>query len=57
MRIAELYAANREPVFSLEFFTPKDESGRRALFRATERLLAIEAIEATNLLLFDMADV
>jgi len=42
MRIAELYAANREPVFSLEFFTPKDESGRRALFRATERLLAIE---------------
>ncbi|MDH3622933.1 MAG: methylenetetrahydrofolate reductase [NAD(P)H] [Myxococcales bacterium] len=42
MRIAELYAANREPVFSLEFFTPKDEAGRRALFRAIERLLAIE---------------
>ncbi len=42
MRIAELYAGNREPVFSLEFFTPKDQAGRRALFRAIERLLAIE---------------
>jgi methylenetetrahydrofolate reductase (NADPH) len=42
MRIADLYAARREPVFSLEFFTPKNEAGRRALFRAIERLLAIE---------------
>ena len=42
MRIAELYAARREPVFSLEFFTPKNEAGRRAFFRAIERLLAIE---------------
>ncbi|MCZ6805992.1 MAG: methylenetetrahydrofolate reductase [NAD(P)H] [Deltaproteobacteria bacterium] len=42
MRIAELYVAKREPVFSLEFFTPKNETGRRALFRAIERLLAIE---------------
>ncbi len=42
MRIADLYAARREPVFSLEFFTPKNETGRRALFRAIERLLAIE---------------
>ncbi|MDH3727521.1 MAG: methylenetetrahydrofolate reductase [NAD(P)H] [Myxococcales bacterium] len=42
MRIAELYAARPAPVYSLEFFTPKDETGRRAMFRAIERLLAIE---------------
>jgi methylenetetrahydrofolate reductase (NADPH) len=42
MRIADLYTARRGPVFSLEFFTPKNETGRRALFRAVERLLAIE---------------
>lgn len=41
MRIADLYAAAEGPVFSLEFFTPKDEGGRRALFRAIERLKAI----------------
>jgi methylenetetrahydrofolate reductase (NADPH) len=42
MRIADLYAAGRNPVLSLEFFTPKDEAGRRALFRAIERLEVIE---------------
>lgn len=29
-------------MFSLEFFTPKNEAGRRALFRAIERLKAID---------------
>ncbi len=42
MRIADLYAAKGGPVFSLEFFTPKDEAGRKALFRAIERLAAIK---------------
>ncbi len=42
MRIADLYAAGGDPVLSLEFFTPKNEAGRRALFRAIERLAAIE---------------
>jgi methylenetetrahydrofolate reductase (NADPH) len=42
MRIADLYAAGDRPVFSLEFFTPKNEAGRRALFRAIERLEAVE---------------
>ena len=42
MRIAELYANRTRPVFSLEFFTPKNEAGRRALWRAIDRLLAIE---------------
>lgn len=42
MRIADLYAAGKSPVLSLEFFTPKNEAGRRALFRAIERLKAIE---------------
>jgi len=41
MRIADSYAAHRGPVLSLEFFTPKDEAGRDALFRAIERLEAI----------------
>ena len=41
MRIADLYAAKEGPVFSLEFFTPKNEAGRKALFRAIERLRAI----------------
>jgi len=41
MRIADLYAAGESPVLSLEFFTPKNEAGRRALFRAVERLKAI----------------
>ena len=38
MRIADLYAADEGPVLSLEFFTPKDEAGRKALFRAVGRL-------------------
>ena len=42
MRIASLYEGGEKPVFSLEFFTPKSESGRRALFRAVERLKAVE---------------
>jgi len=42
MRIADLYAAGGGPVLSLEFFTPKNEAGRAALFRAIERLQAIQ---------------
>lgn len=42
MRIADLYRARQGPVLSLEFFTPKDVAGRRTLFRAVERLHAIE---------------
>ncbi len=42
MRIADLYRTGSSPVFSLEFFTPKNEAGRRALFRAIERLKAID---------------
>ena len=42
MRIAELYERGAAPVFSSEFFTPKNDSGRRALFRAIERLQAIQ---------------
>jgi len=42
MRIANLYSSGGAPVLSLEFFTPKNEAGRLALFRAIERLKAIE---------------
>jgi methylenetetrahydrofolate reductase (NADPH) len=42
MRIVDAYQAGGDPVLSLEFFTPKNESGRSALFRAIERLRAIE---------------
>ncbi len=42
MRIVDAYRAKESPVFSLEFFTPKNEAGRAALFRAIERLKAIE---------------
>ena len=42
MHVAELYRRTDAPVLSLEFFTPKNEAGRRALFRAVERLAAIE---------------
>jgi methylenetetrahydrofolate reductase (NADPH) len=42
MRIADLYAAEGGPVLSLEFFTPKNEAGRKALFRAVERLGKIQ---------------
>ena len=42
MRIANLYSSGGAPVLSLEFFTPKNEAGRRALFRAIERLKTIE---------------
>jgi methylenetetrahydrofolate reductase (NADPH) len=42
MRIAELYGSAEGPVLSLEFFTPKDDSGRRSLFLAIGRLKAID---------------
>ena len=42
MHVADLYRRTDAPVLSLEFFTPKNEAGRRALFRAVERLAAIE---------------
>jgi len=42
MRIADLYTADDGPVLSLEFFTPNDDEGRKALFRAVERLQAIK---------------
>lgn len=42
MHIAELYRRGDGPVFSLEFFTPKNEAGRAALFRALQRLQAID---------------
>lgn len=42
MRIADLYAADDGPVYSLEFFTPKNDAGRNALFRAVERLQAVK---------------
>lgn len=42
MRIADLYADRGAPVLSLEFFTPKSSAGRRSLFRAIERLQAID---------------
>ncbi len=42
MRIADLYAAGRRPVLSLEFFTPQNEAGRASLFLALDRLRAIE---------------
>jgi len=42
MRIADAYRAGGGPVLSLEFFTPKSDAGHRALFRAIERLKAIQ---------------
>ncbi len=42
MRIAEMYDSGPSPVLSLEFFTPKDDAGKRALFRAIERLQSID---------------
>jgi methylenetetrahydrofolate reductase (NADPH) len=42
MRIADLYADGVGPVLSLEFFTPKNDAGRKALSRAVERLATIK---------------
>jgi len=42
MRIADLYAAGGGPVLSLEFFTPNNEAGRKALLRAVDRLATIK---------------
>jgi methylenetetrahydrofolate reductase (NADPH) len=42
MRIADLYAAGRRPVLSLEFFTPQNEAGRASLFLALDRLRTID---------------
>ncbi len=41
MRIAKLYSRPSEPLFSLEFFTPKTEAGRTSLFSAIGRLKAV----------------
>jgi methylenetetrahydrofolate reductase (NADPH) len=38
MRIDEMFARRGEPVFSFEFFPPKDEEGERRLFDALEQL-------------------
>ncbi|MDP9399618.1 MAG: methylenetetrahydrofolate reductase, partial [Actinomycetota bacterium] len=38
MRIDDLIATSDEPVFSFEFFPPKDAEGKRALFAALEAL-------------------
>ncbi len=42
MRIDELVATSEEPVFSFEFFPPKDEEGERRLFDALEELRELE---------------
>jgi methylenetetrahydrofolate reductase (NADH) len=42
MRIDEIIAAGREPVFSFEFFPPKTEDGERNLFDALEALRPLE---------------
>jgi methylenetetrahydrofolate reductase (NADPH) len=42
MRIDELIAAGRDPVFSFEFFPPKTDEGEAALFRALQELRALE---------------
>jgi methylenetetrahydrofolate reductase (NADH) len=42
MRIDEIIAAGREPVFSFEFFPPKTEEGERNLFDALEALRPLE---------------
>jgi methylenetetrahydrofolate reductase (NADPH) len=38
MRISELYATRRSPVFSFEFFPPKTDGGYRALYRVIGEL-------------------
>ena len=42
MRIDELIAQREEPVFSFEFFPPKDEAGEQRLFEALEDLRPLE---------------
>ncbi|HEU4702325.1 MAG TPA: methylenetetrahydrofolate reductase, partial [Conexibacter sp.] len=42
MRIDEIIAADREPVFSFEFFPPKTEEGERNLYEALTALQALE---------------
>jgi methylenetetrahydrofolate reductase (NADPH) len=42
MRIDEIIAAGREPVFSFEFFPPKTDDGERNLFDALEALRPLE---------------
>ena len=42
MRIDEIIAEREEPVFSFEFFPPKDEDGERRLFEALEDLRELE---------------
>jgi methylenetetrahydrofolate reductase (NADPH) len=42
MRIDEMIAEREEPVFSFEFFPPKDEAGEQRLFAALEELRDLE---------------
>ena len=42
MRIAEIIAGAREPVFSFEFFPPKTEEGEANLRSALEALVPME---------------
>jgi methylenetetrahydrofolate reductase (NADPH) len=42
MRIDEILAAGRGPVFSFEFFPPKTEAGERNLYTALEELRTLE---------------
>lgn len=42
MRIVDAYRAAESPVLSLEFFTPKTDASRNSLFRAIDRLKAID---------------
>ena len=42
MRIDDLIAQREEPVFSFEFFPPKDEAGEQRLFEALEQLRELE---------------
>jgi methylenetetrahydrofolate reductase (NADPH) len=42
MRIDEIIADSEEPVFSFEFFPPKDSEGERRLFDALEELRELE---------------
>jgi methylenetetrahydrofolate reductase (NADPH) len=42
MRIDEMIAEREEPVFSFEFFPPKDEAGEQRLFTALEELRDLE---------------
>jgi len=42
MRIDEIIATSREPIFSFEFFPPRTEEGERNLFEALAALVALD---------------